>query len=268
MSAAPPYHVPDGALSIDRAAKILQPAAGGLAHGRGRIFDALRRGQIRIYASRPSPKHPLPLFSSAWPSIDWFAPNIEPTFWGRTREAEESVAAWDDYLANGGMLVDRAEIETLDGPRTYQRVTPDLVAEISLRRTNWTLPEVLAWIATRDHEQVAQIGCDDAWRPAGEGEGAAGVRVFAELRERASIGWLVQYVSLRRCKCGAKTHDMSEAWQKCTCTVSAFNEVLDHVQRKKISAFDHKTCAPLEVAMLPGFVLNPSEFTLLNIRDL
>lgn len=262
MTGAPPYHVPEGALGIDRAAKILQPAAGSFAQGRSRIFDALRRGQIQIYASRPSPRHPLARFSCAWPSNDWFAPDTEPVFWGRTRETDDSVAAWDDYLSNGGMLVDRAQIERLDGPRTYQRVTPDLVAEVSLRRTNWTLPEVLAWVATRDHEQVAQIACDGAWRPEREVEPSPGVKVFEEHRRCASIGWLIRSVSLWHCKCGAKTDVAREAWESCSCTVAAFNDVFDHVQREKLSAFDQTTSKPLEAALLPGFALDPSAFKL------
>lgn len=262
MTGAPPYHVPEEALAIDRAAKILQPAAGGFAPGRSRIFDALRRGQIKIYASRPSPRHPLARFSCAWPSNDWFAPDTEPVFWGRTRDTGDSIAAWDDYLANGGMLVDRAQIEPLDGPKTYQRVTPNLVAEVSLRRTNWTLPEVLAWVATRDHEQVAQIACDGAWRPSTGVEPPPGVQVFEEHRQCASIGWLVRSVSLRHCQCGARQDDEREAWETCSCTVAAFNSVFDHVQRGKLYAFDQSTSSPLEAALLPGFALDPSLFKL------
>jgi hypothetical protein len=160
------------------------------------------------------------------------------------------------------MLVDRAQIEPLDGPKTYQRVTPDLVAEVSLRRTNWTLPEVLAWVATRDHEQVAQIACDGAWRPSTGVEPPPGVQVFEEHRQCASIGWLVRSVSLRHCQCGARQDDEREAWETCSCTVAAFNSVFDHVQRGKLYAFDQSTSSPLDAALLPGFALDPSLFKL------
>lgn len=262
MTGAPPYHVPEGALAIDRAAKILEPAAGGFAHGRTRIFDALRRGQIKIYASRPSPSHPIARFSCAWPSSDWFSPDTEPTFWGRTRNTGDLVAAWDDYLCKGGMLVDRGEIESLDQPGTYQRVTPDLVTEVSLRRTNWNLPEALAWVATRDHDQVAQIGCDGTWQSTGEEEAVPLVMVYKQQRERASVGWLVRSVSLKHCKCGAQQDAKREAWEKCCCTVAALNDLLDHIQRRKLLAFDRAICAPLDTAQLPGFVLDPFKLTL------
>lgn len=262
MSIRTPYRAPAGALSINRAAKILQPASGGFDDAKGRIWNALRELRLSVYSSRPSPSHPVPDWSEAEAKADWFTPTNERELCRGAQRDEETVHAWGLFLNDGGVLVDRAEVEALDGPGPWLRPTPAYVDEVRRLCTNWNLPQALAWVATRDHGQVAQIACGGAWSPPVDDQRAYLTQVFQDSRERSSIGWLIRRVSLEHCRCGASRNDEREAWESCSCTVSAFNELFDAIQIGKLAAYDQTAKAPVEPAQLPAFSLDPFDFTL------
>lgn len=262
MSTHVPYRIPAGALSINRAAKILQPAAGGFDDGKGRIWNALREIKLTVFSSRPSPQHPVSDWSESEAKADWFTPTNERELCRGAQETQESVHAWGEFLNDGGVLVDRAEVEALDGPGEWLSVSPAYVEEIRLRTTNWNLPQALAWVATRDYRHVAQIISGGAWRPPADDERAYLTRIFQDGREQASIGWLIRSVSLAHCKCGSHVDLEREAWETCSCTVSSFNDLFDGIQRGRLAAFDETTRAPVDAAQLPGFSLDAYQFTL------
>lgn len=263
MSNHAPYSFPATAISINRAARILQPAAGGFDDAKERIWNAMREQRLSVYCSRPSPPHPVETWSQAKARADWFTPTNERELCRGTQRTTESVEAWGQFLYDGGLLVDREEIEALDGPGAWLRATAaSLVEEVRLRRTNWNLPQALGWVATREHEQVAQIACAGAWLPPADDERAYLNRIYQTGREQSSIGWLIRRVSLDHCKSGAQSDEHHEAWQSCSCTIGAFNELFDAIQKGKIAAYDESIRAPIDVAQLPDFSLDPYGFTL------
>jgi hypothetical protein len=171
-------------------------------------------------------------------------------------------ADWHEFLFDGGLVVSRKDVEALDGARSWEKATPDLIARYKGQIANWNLPEALAWVATRDYEQVTQIGRDGAWRRIEEEETFNGQRVFEEIKQRAAIGWLIRFVSLHHCACGAHSDDVREAWENCSCTISAFERLWDAVNNGKLAAYDKLSMAPVEAGEIPGFELDCRRFTL------
>lgn len=251
-------------LSINRAAKILEPGSGSFEIAKERIWDALRESQLAMCSARPSPVHPIPEYSEELAKAGWFTTcrEREAEFVRGTQSSTECVQEWGAFLYDGGIKVKRQDVEALDGPGSWQKVTPELVSKCSRQRTSWNLPEALAWVATRDFEQVAQIGCDDPWTRI-EGEEAFSVkRVFAEATQRASIGWLIRSVSLHHCDCGAQNDAQLEAWENCSCTTLAFNGLWDAVNEERLAAYDEVTRSAIVAGEIPGFALDCQSFTL------
>ncbi|MCJ2180891.1 hypothetical protein [Novosphingobium album (ex Hu et al. 2023)] len=269
MSKAPPYRGNDPTvgiavqdwLSIAKAAKILEPGSGGFDVAQERVTNALRDNQIRVKATRRSPPHDSPEWNEVAGGVTWFDRNRD-----RERAIVQGMAAWraewHEFLFEGGLVVRREDVEALDGPRSWEKVTPDLIANSKGLVTNWNLPEALAWVATRNYEQVAQIGCDGAWRRIDGEENFDGQRVFEEFKQRASIGWLIRFVSLHHCACGAHSNVEREAWEDCNCTISAFEQLWDAVNDGNLAAYDKLSKAPIEPGEVPGFELDCRHFTL------
>lgn len=248
-------------LSIARAAKILEPGSGGFDLAQERVTNALRDKLVRVKSTRRSPPHEMPEWNEVAGTVNWF---------DRDRDRERAIIQgmadertdWHEFLFDGGLVVSRQDIEALDGPRSWEKVTPELIAASKGLTTNWNLPEALAWVATRDYEQVTQIGCDAAWRRIDGEETYNGQRVFEEFKQRASIGWLIRFVSLHHCACGARTNDDREAWEICSCTISAFDQLWDAVNCGNLAAYDKLSKAPIAVGEVPGFELDRKRFTL------
>ncbi|CCA94358.1 hypothetical protein [Novosphingobium sp. PP1Y] len=269
MSEEHPYHGNDPTvgmtvqvwLTIARAAKILEPGSGGFDVAQERVTHALRDNQVRVKATRRSPPHELPEWDQVTDDVTWF---------DRDRDRERAIVQgmtdrrqeWHEFLFNGGLVVRREDVEALDGPRSWEKVTPALVAKSKGLITNWNLPEALAWVATGEYEQVAQIGCDGAWRRIDGEEAWNGQRVFEEFKQRASIGWLIRFVSLHHCACGAHSNVEQEAWENCKCTISAFEKLWDAVNDGNLAAYDKLSEAPIETGEVPGFELDCKRFTL------
>ena len=248
--------------SINRAAKILEPGSGSFEIAKERIWDALRETQLAIRSARLSPTHPISDYSEAQAKADWFTTGREREFVRGIQSSTECVQEWGAFLYDGGIAVKRQDVEALDGPRSWQKVTPELVSKCSRQCTSWNLPEALAWIATRDFEQVAQIGCDDPWSRIEGEESFSGQRAFAEAKQRASIGWLIRSVSLHHCDCGAQNDAQREAWENCSCTTLAFNRLWDAVKEEKLATYDKVTRSAIVAADIPGFTLDCESFTL------
>ena len=249
-------------LSINRAAKILEPGFGSFEIAKERIWDALRETQLTISSARPSPIHPIPEYSETYAKADWFTTGRERGFVRGMQSSTECVQEWGSFLNDGGLLVERRDVEALDEPRSWQKVTPELVSKCSQHCTNWILPEALAWIATRDFKQVAQIGCDAPWAVIEGEESFNGQRVFKEAKQRASIGWLIRSVALHHCDCGAQNDAQREAWENCSCTTRAFNRLWDAVSEGKLAAYDEVTRSAIVASEIPGFALDCERFTL------
>ena len=224
-------------LSIGRAAKILQPAAGSYDQGLDRIWRALERGDLCPTATRKSPRHRNPQFDQR--------SEVDPS-WFERRSADGSFVCWDgppsEYAAEWteffrlGLVLPRSDVEALDDRSAFECVTDANMLDLE-RRSHWNVAEALAWVATQDIRAVARMGCEGAWMISKSENQYPALKLHREATERRAVGWLIGRVSVT-CQCGAQADADTEIWERCTCTAAAYNRLLCALRKKASVATD------------------------------
>jgi len=208
-------------VTFERAVRIVGPLAGGIGHGRARIFRALEAGGIETKALQRPPSYAgmggVQELSKEWFRLANHTPG--PASKIRWLTWRPRFNAW----LQQGLALRKADVETLDGS-TYNFTEAE---NRQLRGTvNWSLTQTLSWITTRKWDVVLQVAYREGWRAPSDAWQAVPkatelqiAKAAAENKTRNAIGWLIRSVADSHCRCGSFGDDVEEKWQRCTCLV-------------------------------------------------
>lgn len=244
-------------VTLSRAARIVAPIAdehqqSNFEGGIYLILQMLAEAPISTFAASPPPDlSELSRFTSAPFSQGWFA-ELANVQWNSSVNLVTGVArypaeAFLDWAKTSLMVSHRDVVKSLRHP-----FSPGLepASHFNTAGVWWSFPQVLAWVATRNADEVARIGSADHFGPPAPAEGLPdGMTVGASDRSpkvgaptrdgqlprdtmlqsysgrRKLVGWLAMVTAIEHCKCSAKPSAEKEKWESCSCLGNAYDEV-------------------------------------------
>ena len=137
---------------------------------------------------------------------------------------------YDDFIAelwkwikDDGLLVSRHDVE---GARKHPSGGYHAPLEnVDAVGASWNFAQTLAWIATRDPLEVAQMQCADHWNAPLASNDIVRATMQNDRGRRGLIGWLMIATAESHCKCGSRRTDAKERWETCQCVGSAYVEL-------------------------------------------
>ncbi|MGK2911097.1 MAG: hypothetical protein ACSLE1_15045 [Sphingobium sp.] len=229
-------------LSIERAAAILEPGAGGHNQAVAKLFEALKFGEITAKATRPSPTHPNPNCSG----VTKMSPEFFQQFAFRPRDPAYR-SAWSSFALEGGILVKRDAVEEFD------RLQPWFDETIALARAGatWRFVHALAWTATESFDVVRSVEIP-----------APTHQPLKRYAARRALGRLRKIVADSYCRCGSTLTAQNEKWETCACTEQAFQRLRDALTSDQLAGFIQPGNKLLAPAAAHGITLRLERYEL------
>ena len=219
-------------IPITRAARIIAPIChlgyrGGAFEGGWRYILGNRCNPAvqRQIVTQP-PTHPF-LDGHVAASPAWFSAIFgDPTGFDDQDGYDDFIAALFAWIEADGLLVSRCDVEAA---RKYPFGYHAPLENVDAVGASWNFAQTLAWIATRDPLEVAQMQHADHWNaPLDDSTPPAMIfraMVQTDDGRRSLIGWLMIATAKSHCKCGSRRTDAKERWETCQCVGSAYVEL-------------------------------------------
>ena len=223
-------------VSLDRASRILAPISdsAGLS-----AFESASRTllhlcgtkSIRVQATSSCEEPPFKIDADPL-TREWFDSIISK----RSGSDYHTIAEWNRKFldwSRKSLLVNRNDvIENIENPSGSWHQP---VEHANAMGVSWSLPQALAWVATREPIEVARIQFMDHWSREPSGETAWRQRLGNNpMMRKELIGWLVLITSLNHCKCGSQATANQEAWEVCSCVGSAWDQLNSFANDKRL----------------------------------